>query len=120
MNLLKDFFSISSNIDQEAILRFFNCPDPNVFEGGEFLNLTPVSTEVSIETLKIIIRDLLERYQGGLGLIDIENIIFFITFIRFLTLAIKYNVKTSFYISCISVIAGLLWYIHWQTKEIYV
>ena len=84
MNLLKDFFSISSNIDQEAILRFFNCPDPNVFEGGEFLNLTPISTEVSIETLKIIIRDLLERYQGGLGLIDIENIIFFITFIRFL------------------------------------
>ena len=76
MNLFKDFFSISSNIDQEAILRFFNCPDPNVFAGGEFLDLTPVSTEVSIETLKIIIRDLLERYQGGLGLIDIENIIF--------------------------------------------
>lgn len=112
MNLLKDFLSISSNIDQEAILRFFNCPDPNVFAGGEFLNLIPVSTEVSTETLKIIIRDLLERYQGGLGLIDIENIIFFITFIRFLTLAIKYNIKTSFYISCISVIAGLLWYIH--------
>jgi hypothetical protein len=112
MNLLKDFFSIPSSIDQEAILQFFNCNDPNVFEGGEFLNLAPLSTEVSIETLKIVVRDLLERYQGGLGLIDIENIIFFITFIRFLTLAIKYNIKTSFYISCISVIAGLMWYIH--------
>lgn len=112
MNLLKDFFSIPSNIDQEAILRFFNCRDPNVFEGGEFLNLAPVSTEVSIETLKIIVKDLLERYQGGLGLVDIENIIFFITFIRFLTLAIKYNIKTSFYISCISVVAGLMWYLH--------
>lgn len=112
MDFLKDLFSIASNIDQEAILRFFNCNDPNVFEGGEFLDLAPISTEVSIETLKIIVKDLLERYQGGLGLIDIENIIFFITFIRFLTLAVKYNIKTSFYISCISVIAGLLWYMH--------
>ena len=112
MNLLKDFFSITSSIDQEAILRFFNCEDPNVFDNGDFLNLVPVSTEVSIETLKIVVRDILERYQGGLGLIDLENIIFFITFIRFLTLAIKYNIKTSFYISCISVVAGLMWYIH--------
>ena len=112
MNLLKDFLSIPSNIDQEAILRFFNCADPNVFDGGDFFTLVPLSTEVSTETLKIIVRDLLERYQGGLGLIDIENVIFFITFIRFLTLAIKYNIKTSFYISCISVIAGLMWYMH--------
>ena len=112
MNFLKDFFSIANNIDQEAILRFFNCEDPNVFDNGDFLNLTPVSTEVSLETLKIVVRDILERYQGGLGLIDLENIIFFITFIRFLILAIKYNIKTSFYISIISVIAGLMWYIH--------
>lgn len=112
IDFLKNIFSIPDNIDQEAILRFFNCNDPNIFEGGEFLNLAPVSTEVSIETLKIVVKDILERYQGGLGLIDIENIIFFITFIRFLTLAIKYNIKTSFYISGISIVAGLLWYSH--------
>ena len=108
-----DFFSISSYVDQEAILRFFNCPDPNVFDGGkEFVTLTPISTQISIETLKILVQGLLERYQGGLGLIEIENILFFITFIRFVTLARKYNIKTSFYICCISIFAGLLWYFH--------
>lgn len=108
-----DFFSIPSYADQEAILRFFNCPDPNIFDGGkEFVTLTPISTQVSIQTLKILIQGLLERYKGGLGLIEIENILFFITFIRFITLVKKYNIKTSFYICCISIIAGLLWYFH--------
>ena len=108
-----DFFSISSYVDQEAILRFFNCPDPNIFAGGkEFVTLTPLSTQISIGTLKILVQGLLERYKGGLGLIEIENILFFITFIRFVTLAKKYNIKTSFCICCISLLAGLLWYFH--------
>jgi len=67
---------------------------------------------MSIETLKLVFQGFLERYQYGLGLVDIENILLFITFVRFVILANRYNIKTSFYISCISLFAGFLWYTH--------
>ena len=76
-----------------------------------------MSTEISFETLKLIFQGFIERYQYGLGLIDIENILLFITFLRFIILASRYNVKTSFYISCISLFAGFLWYTH--LKDLY-
>lgn len=50
--------------------------------------------------------------QAGLTLSDIENALFFIIFLRFLILAIRYNLKTSFYITCIGLFAGYLWYKH--------
>jgi hypothetical protein len=34
-----------------------------------------------------------------LSLADIENLIFFVAFVRFAILAIRYNLKTSFYIT---------------------
>ena len=53
-----------------------------------------------------------QRIQNGLTLGDIENILFFILFIRFLILTVRYNLKTSFYITCIGLFAGCLWYRH--------
>jgi hypothetical protein len=47
-----------------------------------------------------------------LTLADIENVLFFILFIRFIILALRYNLKTSFYITCIGLFAGYLWYRH--------
>jgi hypothetical protein len=52
------------------------------------------------------------KIQDGLTLADIENVLFFILFIRFVILAIRYNLKTSFYITCIGLFAGYLWYRH--------
>jgi hypothetical protein len=47
-----------------------------------------------------------------LTLADIENVLFFILFLRFVILALRYNLKTSFYITCIGLFAGYLWYRH--------
>ena len=116
MNALSELFLISLNIDQEAILRFFDFVDPNTaFSNTEFTDFSvPVSTDISIETLKLVVKGLLDRYQTGLGLLDLENILFFITFVRFIILAVRYNIKTSFYICCISCFAGVLWYSHFK------
>ena len=70
------------------------------------------SKDVSLETFRLIIEDLWEKVQSGLTLADIENILFFILFLRFVILAIRYNLKTSFYITCIGLFAGYLWYKH--------
>ena len=111
MQTLLKLFLLLINIDQETILNFFGIEDPTLYlDLGEKSGV--VSTEISSETLKIVLQGLFERYQDGLGLIDIENLLLFITFIRFLILANRYNIKTSFYISSVSLIAGFLWYSH--------
>jgi len=116
MPILLKLFLLLINIDQETILNFFGVQDPNNFGDTSFSDLSEVapvvSTDVSIETLKLVFEGLLERYQNGLGLVDFENIILFIIVIRFIILALKYNIKTSFYICCIGLVAGGLWYFH--------
>ena len=111
MQTLLKLFILLINIDQETILNFFGIEDPTVYLTlGEKSGV--ISTEISTETLKIVLQGFFERYQDGLGLIDIENLLIFITFIRFLILANRYNIKTSFYISSVSLVAGFLWYSH--------
>ena len=91
------FFLI--HIDQETILNWFGIK-------GES------TSAISINTFTLIIRGLSQRVQDGLTLTDIENIIFFLLFLRFIILAFRYNLKTSFYITCIGLCAGYLWYRH--------
>lgn len=110
------------NIDQETVLNWFgveSTDNKNVFSqplGNDNVNLTDVQVEpspaLSIETLKLILDGLWQRVQDGLTLADIENLLFLILFIRFIILAFRYNVKTSFYITCIGLFAGYLWYRH--------
>lgn len=105
------------NIDQETVLNWFGINNPNnenILNDNVNLStldstLTPA---VSIETLSLIVKGLWQHVQEGLTLADIENILFFILFIRFIILAIRYNLKTSFYITCIGLFAGYLWYRH--------
>lgn len=111
------------NIDQETVLNWFGIENPNnqntysqVIESDYNINLSNVpiepSSALSFDTLKLIVDGLWEKIQDGLTLADIENVLFFILFIRFITLAIRYNLKTSFYITCIGLFAGYLWYRH--------
>jgi len=110
------------NIDQETVLNWFGVESPtnrNTFSKtleSNSVNLLNNEVEpapaISFETLRLIIEELGNRVQDGLTLADIENILFFILFIRFLILAIRYNLKTSFYITCIGLFAGYLWYRH--------
>ena len=111
------------NIDQETVLNWFGLNNSNgqntysqVIESDYNLNLSSIpiepSTAVSFDTLKLIVEGLWEKIQDGLTLADIENVLFFILFVRFLILAIRYNLKTSFYITCIGLFAGYLWYRH--------
>lgn len=118
MPMILKLFLLLISIDQETILNFFGVDDPNNYIDPSYASIlssidsTPVSTAVSIETLKLLFEGFLKSYQNGLGLVDIENIILFIAFIRFMILAVRYNIKTAFYISCISAFAAGLWYYH--------
>ena len=105
------------NIDQEMILNWFGIKSTttqNVLSDN--VNLSNIEVEpasgISLETLRLIVEGLWKQVQDGLTLADIENILFFILFIRFFLLAIRYNLKTSFYITCIGLFAGYLWYRH--------
>jgi hypothetical protein len=108
------------NIDQETVLNWFGVEDRANQEisqaagNGYALNLSNLepSTDVSLNTLRLIVQGLWDKIQDGLTLADIENVLFFIVFVRFVILALRYNLKTSFYITCIGLFAGYLWYRH--------
>lgn len=113
-------FLLLINIDSETVLNWFgmeNVGDQKIRQATETTsnlnipNLEP-STELSLDTFRLIIQGLWEKIQNGLTLADIENVLFFILFIRFIILAIRYNLKTSLYITCIGLFAGYLWYRH--------
>jgi hypothetical protein len=108
------------NIDQETVLNWFGIEDPTnqeirqaVESGYDLnpLNFEP-SANLSLTTFHLILEGLWEKIQDGLTLADIENVLFFILFIRFVILIFRYNLKTSFYITCIGLFAGYLWYRH--------
>ena len=66
--------------------------------------------EISLLNLDLFLNKLLETAEGGLTLDDILNISFFIVFVRFIILAIRFNLKTSFFITSIGFIAGGIWF----------
>lgn len=111
--LIRILFLLIS-IDQETVLNWFGIEDPNAFSELEEVSAEELkhSTEISLETLNLVINGLLQKVQDGLALTDIESILFFILFIRFIILAIRYNLKTSFFITCIGLVAAYLWYRH--------
>ena len=106
------------NIDQEIVIDWFEVKTSNLQGSFSHDNVNSLFTEIhfsvsiSEETLKSILKEMFQRVQDGLTLADIENILFFILFIRFIILAIRYNLKTSFLITCIGLFAGYLWYRH--------
>lgn len=120
MLYLSRLFLLLISIDQETVLNWFGMEDPTnqeirqAIESGSDLALLNLksSTDLSLETFRLVVQSLWEKIQDGLTLADIENVLFFILFIRFVILAIRYNLKTSFYITCIGLFAGYLWYRH--------
>jgi hypothetical protein len=107
------YFLVSINIDEETIFNWFGIETDNVeiFNNGNG-SAEQISSNISLTTFKLVIESLLAKLQNGLSLTEIENILIVILFIRFLILAIRYNLKTSFYITCIGLVAGYLWYRH--------
>ena len=108
------------NIDQEMVLNWFGIEDSiekeakQVLESGYDLSLSDLnnSSDLSVKTFQLIVEGLWGKVQDGLTVSDIENILFFVLFLRFIILSIRYNLKTSFYITCIGIFAGGLWYRH--------
>jgi len=77
----------------------------------DFLGKTEIVTsDVPFETVRAIFRDIYLHYRDGLGIAQIENLVLFILFLRFILLAVRYNIKTSFYITCICFCSAALWY----------
>lgn len=112
------------NIDQETVLNWFGVKNEissdylfHTFDNeGKPSTVLDINVKpgpaFSIETFKLVIEGLWFRVHDGLTLSDIENILFFIIFLRFIILAIRYNLKTSLYITSIGLFAGYLWYRH--------
>ena len=104
------------NINQESVLDWSQenlILTQTNFSTSINISSTESTTPIlSIENLNSLTQSLWKHVQDGLTLADIENILFFILFVRFIILAIKYNLKTSFYITCIGLFAGYLWYRH--------
>ena len=110
------------HIDQETVLNWFGIENPirpsvvsSTFGNSDAqlaVDKVDSSSAFSVETFQLIITGLWQQIQDGLTLADIENIIFFLVFLRFIILIIRYNFKTSFYITCIGLCAGYLWYRH--------
>ena len=110
------------HIDQETVLNWFGIQNLKSQSIGSSTignsDAQPVieklnsSSAFSIETFQLVLNGLWQQIQDGLTLADIENLIFFLVFLRFIILIIRYNFKTSFYITCIGLCAGYLWYRH--------
>lgn len=114
------FLFLLIQIDQETILNWLGLLQFNEqtfsyeYEMGNTfstLNAEP-STKISIKTFQLIIIGVWDKLQSGLTLAEVENVLFFILFIRLVILAVKYNFKTSLCIVCISFASGYLWYRH--------
>lgn len=113
LSILK-YLLLLINIDQETILNWFGIENDN--EIAIYSNMSSyadqTSTDISATTLKLVVEGLWTKLQDGLSLAEIESVLTVILFVRFLILAIRYNLKTSFYITCIGLVAGYLWYRH--------
>lgn len=96
------------HIDQETILNWFGI-EKSIISSVDKLEST---SAFSMETFHLISGRLWQRIQDGLTLSDIESILFFLIFLRFILLIFRYNFKTSFYITVIGLCAGYLWYRH--------
>ena len=106
------------NIDQKTVLNWFGIQNfnfNNQFSGNNS-NILVIETDhssfIPVEMFKLILKEIWQHLQDGLTLADIENILFFILFIRFIILTIRYNLKTAFIITSIGLFAGYLWYRH--------
>ena len=125
--MIKHFFNLlllSIRIDEKTILKWFGLEPTKDSSGfynsnyesdisNDFLNSNSSSSaSLLIETSKALVDGLWNKLQSGLTLAEIENVLFFVLFIRFVFLSIKYNLKTSFYITCITFVSGYLWYRH--------
>jgi hypothetical protein len=84
------------NIDQETVLNWFGVEDRANQEisqaagNGYALNLSNLepSTDVSLNTLRLIVEGLWDKIQDGLT--DIENVLFFI--VLFVSLYLHYGI----------------------------
>ena len=99
MSHILKFLPLLINIDSETLK-------------NHFYSQIITSASLSVDSINVRLEELLEKIQDGFTLNDIENILCFILFIRFIILSLRYNLKTSFYITCIGLVAGYLWYKH--------
>ena len=113
LSILK-YLLLLINIDQETILNWFGLENDNNIDiySKMYSSAEQTSTDISLTTFKLVVEGLWTKLQDGLSLAEIESVLIFILFVRFLILAIRYNLKTSFYITCIGLVAGYLWYRH--------
>ena len=117
MLFLLQLLFLSIQIDQETVLNWFGITrhkkQLNSYYFNDFSEISVgSSSNMSLDTLKIVIENFWSTFRNGLTLADIENLLFFILFVRFVILVFRYNLKTSFYITCIGLFAGYLWYRH--------
>lgn len=68
-------------------------------------------TKIFLGTVQEFLSNYWERAQStGVGLAQIDDLFMLLSVIRFIILAIRYNIITSFAITAVSIVAGYVWY----------
>ena len=96
------------NIDQTTILNWADVDLETILDTQQNVN----AGNSIYSSIGLMTSNFCQSIQDGLKLSDIENIVFFLVFIRFIILILRYNLKTSTYITCIGIFASYLWYRH--------
>lgn len=128
MKFFSQLLFLLIEIKQETILNWLGIEDPLRAELRDLVDLgfddielsinidqsiIDLSPDMSVETFRIIVDTVWQKFShDGLGLNDIENIILFMAFVRFIILVLRFNLKTAFLITCIGIAATYVWYLH--------
>lgn len=135
MDLNRYFYWIFTliGISQDMVLRWFNIDEQRrpldiaikefehiqraagkIITSADYDRLTAefaTRSPFTLETLELIYNQYYFNIKyHGLGLKDIEGICIFISIIRFVILALRYNIKCSFLITATSAFCGWLWW----------
>lgn len=71
-----------------------------------------INVDTNLSSLLYSIAESWQRLEFGFTMKDLENFMYIVTILRFTTYSFLYNIKTGFFISCISFIAAKFWYSH--------
>nr|QYB18876.1 hypothetical chloroplast RF90 [Climaconeis sp.] len=88
------------------------------FYSNDFASDTLAISTLKLENINLFMNSFFRSFSSGLYIQEIEDFIYLIMFIRFLILAIKYDIWTSLQITMISGFSGYLWYKRFLTAVV--
>nr|UBA15677.1 hypothetical protein Ycf90 [Pseudo-nitzschia hainanensis] len=108
------------NVDQSMLLTWFNNDlyttnidfnTTNIFDTWQNVTINDPVYKLT-EYLAFLTNTVGQEIRNGFGLTEVENVVFFFIFMRFIILLVRYNLRVATYITCTCILAGYVWYQH--------